>query len=255
MAIKQPLLGFSLATFTVASALFTLPAASASFDGYNVNLVGSANKQGTDLQLTNDYWQAGAAWVATPLLTDNSFSATFSYSLKAINGGTQADGVALALQNSGSNALGSAGGYIGYVGLSGVGSIIQTWGNNHVGLNTDGNPYNTQSAPGTSLMAWSSLITGTETVAYNALTHALTMNGILNYSGNTYNATDSESVNFASQFGTSIFIGFTGGTGSAESDQRITNFSVTNAVPIPAAIWFVSSVLAGLFGCSRRVTR
>ena len=118
------------------------------FDGYNVSLNGTASILGSgNLQLVSDFESAGSAWSNIPLLTTQSFSITFSFYLSGISF-PQADGIALALQSAGTNALGYTGGNIGYGGINGVvGSIIQTWSNNTVGLNVDGNPYDTKSAP------------------------------------------------------------------------------------------------------------
>ena len=254
MKLKHQFLRYSLVTAAVASTLFSLPVAAAAFSSYDVNLVGSASVLGNgDLQLTNDFGQAGAAWVTSPLSTANSFSATFSFSLQTLNFIPMADGVALVLQNQGTNnVVGSGGGDIGYTGLNGVGSIIQTWDNNKTGLNTDGNASNTKSAP-TNLGA-ANLVMGTETVTYNALTHVLAMNGTLNVDGTLYSVSDNANIDLISQFGPSMYIGFTGGTGLSEADQRITSFNVA-PVPIPAAIWLFGSALTGLVTLGRRKSR
>lgn len=199
------------------------------FDGYNVSLNGTASILGSgNLQLVSDFGSAGSAWSNIPLLTTQSFSITFSFDLNGISF-PQADGIALALQSSGTNALGYGGGDIGYGGINGVvGSIIQTWSNNHVGLNVDGNPFDTQFAPFD--LGYTTQIAGTETLTYNSSKNLLSMAGNIN----GYAVSDSAYINLQSQFGSSIYFGFTGGTGSGASDEQITSLSVSvTGVPQP----------------------
>ncbi len=205
-------------------------ASATTFNGNNVDLVGSAQMVGSDLQLNNTYWQAGAAWLNSPISTGSSFTATYSFSLDNTTGGAMADGVAFVMQGNGTNALGQVGGNIGYTGLNGVGSVTQTWSNNTAGLNTNGNAYNTQAAP--TNLGNASFVTGTETVAYNASTNQLTMTGNLNVAGTNYAISDAANINLAGKFGSTMTVGFTGGTGGSYADQRITSFSIS-AVPEP----------------------
>ena len=253
MKPKQPVATFLLAVATVLVMSFSLPVAAASFAGQNLDLAGSATVLANgDLQLTNDYWQKGAAWLPSSLSTANSFSFTFSFSLQSLQASPMADGVALVLQNQGTgwDAVGKVGGNIGYTGLNAVGSVVQTWINNTAGVNTDGNAYDTKPAPVN--LGLAGLVLGVETVSYNAQSHSLAMNGVLTVDGTSYQVNDSATVNLANQFGPNMYLGFTGGTGGSLADQRITSFGVTST-PIPAAVWFVSPVLVGLFGLRRRV--
>ena len=142
-----------------------------------------------------------------------------------------ADGITFALQAGGNNVIGNGGGDIGYGGLNAVGSVIQTWDNNRVGLNVDGDPFNTNSAPAD--LGAANLVTGSETVSYDVLSQILTMSGVLNVDGNVFNISDSKNIDLAAQFGGGIFYaGFTGGTGLSVADQRITDFSIS-VVPEP----------------------
>ena len=232
------------------AALFSLPAGATPFSGYDMNLVGTANMQGTQLQLINNVGQVGAAWMNTQLSTANSFNAFFGFSLANTVYNPMADGIAFVMQNGGTSAIGSGGGDVGYTGLSGVGSVIQTWGNNTAGLNTDGNAYNTKAAPAN--LGYAKLVTGSEMVSYNASTDTLSMNGIMNVDGNNYFISDTAHVNLASKFGSTMNVGFTGGSGLSGADERITSFNIS-AVPEPSEYALMASGL-GLFGfiASRR---
>jgi hypothetical protein len=185
-------------------------------------LVGSAVKSRGSLQLTQwKYDEAGALWGHHPLHIDRSFSVDFSFSLKAPHGiPPQADGIALVIQVDGRQALGANGGGIGYLGLHGVASVVQTWVNNHVGLSLDGDPYDAPAAPAD--LGAAVLVTGEETVTYDAATHLLSMTGRLDVDGVPYDIADSREVDLVALLGSpEAIIGFTGGTGGALSDQRI----------------------------------
>ncbi len=204
-----------------------------------VNLTGNAtqNPDGS-IQLTNAAGQVGAAWFATPLSTSQSFSETFSFSLVNNGSNPMADGIAFALQNQGANAVGWSGGYVGYGGLGAVGSVVQTYYNNTVGLNTDGNPYDTPYNQN-EFMGENNQVTGTETVAYNASTDTLSLNAVVD--GFTFS--QQVSVDLAQLYGASVYAGFTGGTGGAGAVQTITSFTNPSAVPEPGSL---ALMLAGL---------
>lgn len=223
----------TLLAVAVATTLFALPAGAETLSGNNINLVGSASMQNAELQLTgNSQNQAGAAWLASPLSTSRSFSVTYDFSLANPGKDNMADGVAFVLQNKGPNAIGdgSAGSYIGYYGLNGVGSVVQTWYNDTTGLNIDGNPSSSKKAP--TLLGAAHRVTGSETVNYDAASHQLSMTGTLNVDGQLFPVSDSASIDLAAKFGPSMYLGFTGATGAAFADQRITRFSVA-VVPEP----------------------
>lgn len=202
------------------------------FDGQSVALVGSAKiLQNGDLQLTDGTpVQSGAAWLSQSLATDQSFTATFSFSLERFSFSPMADGIALAMQSSGTDAVGAAGGGIGYNGLGAVGSLIQTYTNNRAGLNVTGHTVDTPDAP----FALGSVrsLTGNQTVSYNAAKKLLSLSGNFNGDGQIRIIEYSTEIDLAEKFGSHYFLGFTGATGASTADQRITAFSVST-VPEP----------------------
>jgi hypothetical protein len=96
-------------------------------------------------------------------------------------------------------------------------------------------------------------VTGTQTVNYNAATHALTMSGTLTdlSTGITYNISDAATVDLSAKFGSTMYVGFTGGTAGTDADQRITSFSLTSAVPEPETYAMLMAGL-GLVGFAAR---
>lgn len=196
-----------------------------------MNLVGTATMIGSDIQLVSYGNSAGAAWFTSPVSTTDSFNIDFAFSLQNNGSSPMADGITFALQSQGINALGSAGGNVGYNGLNAVGSVIQTWYNNKAGLNIDGDAYNTQSAPAD--LGTANLVTGTENVQYDASSNMLSMTGTLNVDGSIYNISDSKSIDLSAQFGSTMTMGFTGATGGAQADERITSSSVNAVAAVP----------------------
>ncbi|MYM31984.1 PEP-CTERM sorting domain-containing protein [Duganella sp. CY15W] len=236
-----------LAVSAVVAAAFTVPASAAVIDLSTLNLAGSAALVGNQLQLTNTTSQSGAGWVKNSISTSQSFSTSFSFSLLGNDSGKMADGIALAFQNAGNNVTGNGGGDVGYwniggSGSSAVGSVIRSWHNNDYGLSTNGVVQGLKTGPFN--LGASNNVTGTETVSYNATTHVLTLSGnFLDGSTNTsYSISDSKVVDLSAKFGSSMYIGFTGGTGGTDADQRITAFSIS-AVPEPETY---AMLLAGL---------
>jgi len=191
-------------------------------------LVGTAVKAQHVLQLTDwNVFEAGAIWGHHPLHLDRSFVVQFSFSLLAPHQvPPQADGIALVIQTDGRQALGADGGGIGYLGLHGIASVVQTWTNNHVGFSLDGDPYSAPPAPAD--LGNAILITGEETVAYDATNHVLTMGGHLYVDGVDYPIADSRDIDLVAWLGSpEAIIGFTGGTGAAFSNQRIQSWRLT----------------------------
>ncbi|WP_432382212.1 lectin-like domain-containing protein [Duganella sp. P38] len=243
-----------LACSAVVAAFAAVPASASVIDLSSLNRAGSAQLVDGALQLTNTAGPsnasgvAGAGWLTQGVSTGASFSTSFSFSLQGNDSGKMADGIALAFQNVGTNVTGVGGGDVGYwniggSGSSAVGSVIRSWNNNQYGLSTNGVVQGLDATPFN--LGASNNVTGSQTVSYNALTHALTMTGTLTdvSTGITYNISDSATVDLGAKFGSTMYVGFTGGIGGTDADQRITAFSLTTAVPEPESY---AMLLAGI---------
>lgn len=219
-------------------------AESVNFSGYAMQTVGVAQVLGNgDLQLTPDVTgQVGGAWLSTAWSTSDSFQVSFDFSLRNGGPGAMADGFAFVLQNQGTAALGAAGRDVGFTGLNAVGSVVQTWFNNAAGLNLIGEAFPTNGAP--TYLGLAQLVTGSQTVRYDAAQQHLQMTGFLDVDGTVYNIADSAQIDLAAKFGAQMYAGFTGATGGASADQRITGFTVLSAVPEPEsyALWALGLV-------------
>jgi hypothetical protein len=202
-----------------AACLAAAPAVAAS----RANLVGSAIPLDGVIQLDPpEGGPPGAIWRHKPISLLSSFEVRFNFTLAA---GTrpQADGVALVIQTDGTRAIGGGGGDVGYGGLHGVASVVQTYVNNRVGLNLDSNPYNTKAAPVD--LGAAQLIEGVEVVKYDVVAHTLSMRGHLVVDGVKYDVHDAKAVDLAALLGSdTATIGVTGGTGSLSADQRVVDW-------------------------------
>src|SRR5262249_53134324 len=152
---------------------------------------------------------AGAIWGHHPLHLDRSFTVHFSFSLAMLTGnGIQADGLALVIQTDGRHAIGMDGGDLGYQGLHGVASVVQTFLNNHGGFSRDDTPSAAPAAPAD--LGHAALVTGDETVSYDSATHTLSMTGNLEVDGVPYGIADSREVDLIALLGSpGAIIGFT----------------------------------------------
>lgn len=246
----------ALSAVAVAAAV-AMPASAAVIDLSSLNRVGSAQLVDGALQLThtsstgNASGVSGAGWLTQGISTNQSFSVSFAFSLKGDDSGKMADGIALAFQNVGSDKLGVGGGDVGYwniggSGSSAVGSVIRSWTHNEYGLSVDGKVQGLDSAPFS--LGAANNVTGTQTVTYNAATKELKMTGTLTNLADvlhpiTYNIQDVATVDLSQKFGNTMYVGFTGGIGGTDADQRITSFNLTSAVPEPETY---AMMLAGL---------
>ncbi|TFW15582.1 PEP-CTERM sorting domain-containing protein [Duganella callida] len=240
----------------VVAAAIAAPASAAVIDLSSLNLAGSAALVGGQLQLTNATSQSGAGWVQNAISTTQSFSTSFSFSLLGNDSGKMADGIALAFQNAGNNVTGNGGGDVGYWNIGGkgsaaVGSVIRSWDNNDYGLSTNGVVQGLKQADFS--LGAANNVSGSETVSYNAVTHELTMSGTFvdNKTGLSYAVSDSKIVDLSAKFGSTMYVGFTGGTGGTDAIQKITAFSVS-AVPEPATYAMLLAGLGIMGGLTRR---
>jgi hypothetical protein len=216
-----------LAPLSLAVALFAGGAAEAASPAHaRVSLVRSAVMLDGVVQLDPpEGGPPGAAWRVTPISLLQSFEVRFEFSLAAgTRSPPQADGVALVIQTNGTDAIGEGGGWIGYGGLNGVASVVQTYENNHIGLNLDSNPYHTKAAPAD--LGAAQLVEGEELVKYDAVAHVFSMKGRIIVDGVSYSVEDTKDVDLATLLASdTATIGVTGGSGSFTADQRIVSWS------------------------------
>ena len=178
------------------------------------NTTGSPVIAGNVLTLTNGLaGESAAAWSDTPVST-GSFKVDFTYTDVGGGGG---DGVTFTLQNSpsGLNALGAAGGYLGYSGISpGVAYEINVYNGHVQGTNfvTDGTT-ETYNATGTVDVASGDPIN--VTLIYNAATGTLEEMLTDETTGASYTHLYS-GINLSSVLGSATaYMGFTAGSGGA----------------------------------------
>lgn len=181
------------------------------------------------LRLTNNYGQAGSAFLTNPfsLAADASFSSYFEFQFTN-QGSGGADGIVFTVQNV-SNTAGGGGGGIGYDGLSpSIGVEFDNWDNgacdgnngNHAGINLNGSVCSAVRAD-TLLAALDSQSIFHAWVDYNGAADTLEVRLALNDTRPvaalmTYNT------DLAALLGTTdAYIGFTSGTGAATADHDI----------------------------------
>lgn len=255
-----------LLVFTLLIQMFAITGLSRAetFGVTDVTLVGNAViLSNGNLQLTSAWDQAGAAWATTAISTSNSFTTTFNFLLNFAPPSTdypsiteQADGITLAFQSAENNiVIGGGGASLGVGGIANAsGSAIQTWSNNKVGFfgpGVDPAALTINSFSDFDLGNTSSL-TGAETISYDAYNHLLSMTGQIN----GYNIADTLTIDLSSIYGSTMYLGFTGGSGLGGSDQEITSWSginqTTAPVPEPATIFLLGSGLLGIAGFRKR---
>ncbi|MEP0916901.1 GDSL-type esterase/lipase family protein [Leptolyngbya sp. DQ-M1] len=218
---------------------------------------GSTFQSGNVLRLTSDQQlQAGTAFTTTPIdiYGNTSFSTNFRLRFSGVRGTNGGDGMTFLLQNSsaGANAVGVAGGSLGYSGINDSLAIkFDTWqgsgelSNNYVAVLTNGDSTTTYNwtdqnyvtyraqaqAPfdlngsGTILNAW---------VDYNGVTDSLQVY-LSNTSTKPTTALISTKIQLSNVVGSQAFVGFSGATGGATSIQDVLNWSFSSSTPAPPA--------------------
>jgi hypothetical protein len=197
------------------------------FSGFTT--VGNAQiSTSTSLSLSqnlND--QASAAWAPTKVST-GSFTTSFTYTP---SGAMAADGIALVFQNEGTAAIGSDGGYLGYVGIPGNTAAYQMniYAGHVVGTNfiTDNSSFSYNSTGGVAINSGHPIHVS---LTFNQTSQTLTENLTDTQTGVTYQHVY-DNVNLYSLLGATAYLGFTGGTGGAVSIQTITNFQFQSSLP------------------------
>jgi hypothetical protein len=208
---------------------FTLNGVTPSINTGGQGVVGPNPGDERVLRLTNNYGQAGSAFLTNPfsLAADASFSSYFEFQFTN-QGSGGADGIVFTVQNV-SNTAGGGGGGIGYDGLSpSIGVEFDNWDNgacdgnndNHAGINLNGSVCSAVRAD-TLLAALDSQSIFHTWVDYNGATDTLEVRLALNDTRPvaalmTYNT------DLAALLGTTdAYIGFTSGTGAATADHDI----------------------------------
>jgi len=191
---------------------------------------GAPNITGNQLQITtpnND--EATSAFYNTKQ-TVNNFVANFDYQFTAgsSGGGNPADGFAFVLQNAANNALGGGGGGLGYVGIgNSVALAFDVWNANTAGTVTN-SAYSASGYGGINNYSPTtpvSLRDLTTPVHFNVAYRDGVFTETLTQGTNTFSRKSFYDV--TSRVGATGWVGFTGGTGGANSGQRLSNFSYT----------------------------
>ena len=186
------------------------------FSGFTT--VGNAQltSNSTSLSLSqnlND--QASAAWAPTKVST-GSFTTSFTYTP---SGAMAADGIALVFQNQGTTAIGSDGGYLGYVGIPGntVAYQMNIYAGHVIGTNfiTDNSSFSYNSTGGVAINSGHPIHVS---LTFNQTNQTLTENLTDTQTSATYQHVY-DNVNLYSLLGATAYLGFTGGTGKASAYQ------------------------------------
>ncbi|MGA2706750.1 MAG: hypothetical protein ABSH35_37545, partial [Isosphaeraceae bacterium] len=201
------------------------------------NATGSPTVAGDVLTITTaSGGEARAAWFNTPVST-GSFTASFTYTDVSRYG---ANGIAFVLQNDprGTTALGGVAGDLGLGNDNGGTAIthaaayeINVYGGFTVGTN-----FVTTGSTGTYNETGSVNVASGDpikvTLVYNAAAETLTEFLTDTTTGSVYSHTYTGIDLAATLGGSTAILGFTGGTGGAESKQTISNFSFTPGITL-----------------------
>jgi len=188
-------------------------------------LNGNASFQGSRIRLTEDQnWQGGSAFYKTPMIV-SAFKTKFKFQIQD----PVADGLTFTLQNTGVNALGNAGGDLGYAGIDhSVAVKFDIWDNAGEGVSSTGLYQNGQSpmTPAINLLDSNvDLHSGhvfDVTMTYDGTTLVVTIQDEATGAA----ASQSYTVDIPAVIGTSTaFAGFTGATGGAPALQEILSWT------------------------------
>jgi hypothetical protein len=179
------------------------------------------------LQLTDGAGgENNAVWTAAPVNVQ-SFTTDFSFEITA--GTNTADGLTFAIQNAGAQALGDAGGGLGYQGI-GSSFAVKFDLYNNAGEGVDSTGFFTNGAYPT-VPALDMTTSGVNLHSGDVL-HAhinydgTTLSLIVTDTGTGASFTASDTINIPSTVGANTaYVGFTGGTGGQSAVQSILNWT------------------------------
>jgi hypothetical protein len=195
-----------------------------------LTLSGNAQLSGSNLELTDGGFSEAASAFANSQVYVGNFSTSFNFQITPGTSPT-ADGMTFTIQGDGANALGGAGGELGYYGLDkSVAIKFDLYDNSGEGTNSTGLYINgvDPSVPAIDL-------TGTGIDLHSGDV----FNVAMNYDGTTLNvtitdtntsasATESYAVNIPGIIGSAgAYVGFTGGTGGLTAVQNVQNWTFT----------------------------
>lgn len=248
---------------------FNLSGSTAGIDTGGRGVIGPNAGDDRVLRLTDNLWQAGSAFYATPfsLGGNASFSSYFEFQFAPTSQWAGADGMVFVIQNAG-NTVGTMGGGIGYGGLGhSIGVEFDDWNNgdgdgnnaNHAGIDINGNVNSVVRADLLPAQLDSGVIFHTW-VDYNGVADLLEVRLGLTDIRPT-DALMSYNVDLVSLLGsTNAYMGFTSGTGSVGSYHDIRNWvveeqfnsivsaeSASQAIPEPTVLSLLLIALLGLW--------
>jgi fibronectin type 3 domain-containing protein len=242
------------AGFTTANTTPTATQGGLAFNGgTQADLVPGNNR----LQLTSGVGgQARSAYFTNPQADPThqgkqyvvGFSTTFTYNMSG-GAGNPADGVTFVIQNAGPTALGGGGGGLGYAGISpSFAFAINVYSGQPLGTEflTNGNVDEQFTEQNINVQLQNAPITVTVGYAAGVVTAQVqqTINGVVQTD------TKSMAVNIPALLGTDYaYVGFTGGTGGANSTQEITYWTFDQGL-VPAAPANLAATVTGFTGTS-----
>ncbi|RCS59380.1 lectin-like domain-containing protein [Parvibium lacunae] len=186
-----------------------------------LNWDAQAQTNGSLLLTPNTQNKTGTAWATQPLSSSQSFTTELDFSLRGT--ARQADGLALVLQNTGTDFVGMNGGCLGVCNLPNwIGAVVQTWDNNRLGFAS-----NAQAAKSAGVdLGNHALIQGHLIVRYDASRKLLEMTGTLVTDGVVRPINDTLSIDLSARFGPRFFIGVGAATGGAAAEQIVSQWVI-----------------------------
>jgi MYXO-CTERM domain-containing protein len=236
-------------------------------DTTGLHLLGSAATATTGggkvLRLTPDIQsQAGAAYSTTPIQLGFSFTSTFQFRISHADTNNRADGMTFVMAST-PNGLGLLGGGLGYEGIQhSVALEFDTFFNptladpngNHIGFMTGGSNQTLSPVTPAFDLANGDIISVKVAYARNGAADVLSV---------FLNGASDAALSFTAKGGldqliggSSVFLGFTGGTGGFTENNDVLNWQVVSdapsAVPEPWTAGLAASGLLGLVATRRR---